>query len=100
MNHLFSNRKKATIAIALIAIITVSSGIYLQNNPTTQAALINPHPGLVGWWSFDEGSGTVAGDSSGNGNTGTIYGATWVTGIYGKALSFDGMQAIMYDVPT
>jgi hypothetical protein len=90
MNHPFSNRKKATIAIALITIIAVSSGIYLQNNSTTQAALINPHPGLAGWWSFDEGIGTVASDSSGNGNTGTIYGATWVSGTYGQALSFGG----------
>ena len=47
---------------------------------------------LVGLWHFDEGSGvaTVA-DSSGNGNTGTVVGAT--TGVAGKfdnALSFDG----------
>jgi hypothetical protein len=28
--------------------------------------------GLVGWWKFDEGSGTVAADSSGNGNDGTL----------------------------
>jgi hypothetical protein len=39
---------------------------------------------------FDEGSGTVAGDSSGYGNNGTIYGATWVAGEYGQALSFNG----------
>ena len=29
-------------------------------------------PGLVGWWKFDEGSGTVAADSSGNGMDGTL----------------------------
>ena len=33
---------------------------------------------------FDEGSGTVARDASGNGNDGTIYGATWVNGKYGR----------------
>jgi hypothetical protein len=92
MNHLSSNRKKATITIALIAIIAASTGIYLQNNPTTQAALINPHSGLVGWWSFDEGTGTIAGDSTGNGNSGFISGATWATGKYGQALSFDGIN--------
>jgi hypothetical protein len=53
-----------------------------------EAAVLNPHPGLVGWWRFDEGNGTVAGDSSGNGNNGTIYGATWVAGKYGYALNF------------
>lgn len=48
--------------------------------------------GLVAEWHFDEGSGTVLKDSSGNGNDGTIYGATWVEGKYEKALSFDGVD--------
>jgi hypothetical protein len=39
---------------------------------------------------FDEGSGTIAKDESGHGNDGTIYGATWTTGVSGKALQFDG----------
>ena len=47
--------------------------------------------GLVGWWKFDEGSGTVAYDSSGNGNDGNLNnGPTWTTGKIGGALSFDG----------
>jgi hypothetical protein len=46
---------------------------------------------LVGWWRFDEGSGTIANDSSGNGNTGTLNGdPQWVAGYYGNALEFDG----------
>jgi hypothetical protein len=48
--------------------------------------------GLVGYWSFDEGEGTIAHDYSGNSNDGTIYGATWVDGKVGKALSFDGVD--------
>jgi hypothetical protein len=33
---------------------------------------------LLGWWKFDEGSGSVANDSSGNHRNGTIYGSpTW-----------------------
>ena len=31
-------------------------------------------PGLAGWWAFDEGGGTTAKDSSGNGHDGTIVG--------------------------
>ncbi len=46
--------------------------------------------GLVACWHFDEGSGNITHDSSGNGNDGTIYGATWIDGISGKALYFDG----------
>jgi hypothetical protein len=91
MNRIGWTKKKATIALTLCVIIAVSSIMFLQNSQTTQAALIIPHPpGLVGWWSFNEGSGTVAGDSSGNGNSGTISGATWVAGKYGDALSFNG----------
>jgi len=29
--------------------------------------------GLIGWWDFDEGDGNTAADSSGYGNTGTLY---------------------------
>ena len=42
---------------------------------------------LIGEWLFDEGSGTVAKDTTGNHN-GNIVGATWTTGISGSALSF------------
>jgi hypothetical protein len=46
---------------------------------------------LVGWWRLDEGSGTTAYDSSGNGNDGTILGnPQWVPGKVGGALDFDG----------
>jgi len=50
--------------------------------------------GLIGYWTFDEGSGTIANDSSGNGNTGTMNGAQWVEGIKGKALKFDGSSYV------
>ena len=57
------------------------------------SALLN---GLVGWWKFDEGSGTVAYDSSGNGNDGNLTnGPTWITGKIGGALSFDGVDDVI-----
>ena len=47
--------------------------------------------GLVGYWSLNEGSGTAAMDSSGNGNTGILFnGPTWSSGKSGLALAFDG----------
>ena len=46
---------------------------------------------LVGYWSFDEGAGTVANDGSGNNNHGDVVGgAQWVAGKIGSALAFDG----------
>jgi prepilin-type N-terminal cleavage/methylation domain-containing protein len=47
----------------------------------------------VGIWTFDEGSGATAIDSSGYGNDGTIYGASYTTDTpsgYGYALEFNG----------
>jgi hypothetical protein len=46
-------------------------------------------PGLVAHWSFDEGSGTTAGDDSGNGLHAKIVGAEWTQGRFGKALYFN-----------
>ena len=52
----------------------------------------NSREGLVACWTFDEGDGQVAGDSSSKGNHGAIQGATWVEGKSGKALRFDGVD--------
>jgi prepilin-type N-terminal cleavage/methylation domain-containing protein len=69
------------------------------NTHTEEAGGLSPvdlGPGsgnLVGWWRFDEGSGTSATDSSGNGNNGNLVGgATYVTGQFGNALQFDGVD--------
>ena len=52
---------------------------------------------------FDEGSGDVAFDISGNGNDGTINGAQSVPGVGGSALEFDGaddyVETPITDVP-
>lgn len=49
--------------------------------------------GLVLQYTFDEGSGTVATDSSGNGNNGTLAGdPAWITGASNGALDFDGSR--------
>ncbi len=47
--------------------------------------------GIVAYWSFDDGSGGTASDSSGNGYHGTLNGSpAWVVGRIGGALQFDG----------
>ena len=49
--------------------------------------------GLIAWWRFDEGSGSVANDSAGNGNNGNLVGSPmWVDGQTGKALEFNGVK--------
>lgn len=50
--------------------------LYAGIEPTTT--------GLAGWWQFNEGSGSSATDSSGNGNTGTITSATYSSNVVTK----------------
>ena len=50
-------------------------------------------------WLFDEGQGTKAIDSSGNGCDGEIHGATYVAGKYGTALRFDGASFVHIGFP-
>lgn len=45
--------------------------------------------GIIANWKFDEGSGDILIDSEGS-YDGEIHGATWVDGIIGSALYFDG----------
>jgi hypothetical protein len=64
-----------------------------QNFTVNQDFDVNPittGSNLLGYWKFDEGIGSIANDSSENGNSGTISNATWATGFIGSALSFNG----------
>ena len=65
------------------------SGYSPEATITTQAA--SQPVGLVAAYAFDEGTGNIVSDASGNGHTGSITGATWVvSGRFGQALSFNG----------
>ncbi len=57
--------------------------------------------GLVGYWPFDETSGNVAHDYSGNSSHGTLQGyigdsTQWVSGKAGNALDFGGLVSQQY----
>lgn len=57
--------------------------------------VFNDNTGLVGYWNFDEGAGTVANDSSGNGNNGVLkslvfpYNYSNMTGFRGPITELD-----------
>ena len=68
-----------------IVLVVLASGMLATGVQAQSSA-----EGLVAEWRFDEGSGSVVKDSSGNGNDGVIHGATWTDGKVGKALRFDG----------
>ena len=56
-------------------------------------ARINPN-NIMGMWLLDEGQGDTAKDSSGHGNNGSIIGAKWTDGKFGKGLQFDGKSHV------
>ena len=82
--------------LALTTDITVPSGEGGGPTPTptpvtpTSTPIPSQQDPIV-WYKFDEGSGAIAADSSGNGKNGTLVnGPTWVGGAIGNALNLDG----------
>ena len=74
----------------LIASLVLGSLASLTAAPVIASA--PPHKytaGMVAYWRFEEGNGSVATDSV-NGHDGTIYEAARTTGQVGGALHFDG----------
>jgi Concanavalin A-like lectin/glucanases superfamily len=77
--------------------LSVTFVLFVSLVSTTPARGASPN--LVAAYSFDEGAGTTVADASGNGNTGTLAGATWTgSGKFNGALSFNGTSSRV-DVP-
>ena len=70
--------------------VVSASDVDGATNATMEILVRDPIASLAHWM-FDEGAGTVAGDSSGNYDA-TITGATWSSGFDGNALSYDGVD--------
>ena len=73
-------RRLCTLATSVLVLGSVLVGVAPAGDPT-----------LVGWWKCDDGTGTVARDSSDYGNDGAFNGdPQWVEGYFGGAIEFDG----------
>lgn len=93
--------QKTLRAWCLLALLLCASAALLALAHSAEAAttLLKPNLGLVGYWSFDEGTSTKATDFSGFGNTGTLNGSpSWVNGKLGKALDFELSNSDFVDV--
>ena len=57
---------------------------------------------LIGYWRFDESSGTIAADSAGGDNDGILFGdqLEWTAGRFGGALSHGGLWDAGVEFPT
>ncbi len=65
-----------------------TTGAITQGSNLSLSPLFSSN-GLVGYWKFDEGSGTSTTDSSSNNNIGSlINGPAWTTGKVGSAIQF------------
>jgi hypothetical protein len=71
---------------------TVSDGRGGSAVGTVNVSVGAPSTGLVLALGFNEASGNVASDASGQGNTGTVREATVVPGRFGNGRSFDGVN--------
>jgi flagellin-like protein len=86
------------IAAGAVGTITIYSFIpdgatvkVTSPNGFSASKVANPCEKAVGCWKFDEDSGTMAYDSSANGNTGTLVnGPTWTSGLFDSSLLLDG----------
>jgi hypothetical protein len=77
-----------------IIVILVSIYSVFTTNLMAQVPNYVPTNGLVGWWPFNGN----ANDESGNGNNGTVNGATLTTdrnGVANSAYSFDGINDLI-----
>ncbi|MDD4924653.1 MAG: LamG domain-containing protein [Dehalococcoidales bacterium] len=88
-------RRKLLFIIVLPVVLLISTGVALGLNGFFGGGgsiLADTFArGLVGYWSFDEGSGSIAYDASGNGNDGILTNEpTWAAGKIAGALELDG----------
>jgi chitodextrinase len=88
VTHTFSDGMSYVVRLT----VTDNSGATNSASRSVSVTSVLPPLGsLRGYWAFNEGAGTTASDSSGNGNTGTIYNAAWTTSADSSgALAFDG----------
>ena len=59
------------------------AAIYGGVTPTSNSGSYTSSSSLVGYWNFNEGSGSIVSDGSATGNSGAISGATWTTASVG-----------------
>ncbi|HET7904284.1 MAG TPA: LamG-like jellyroll fold domain-containing protein [Candidatus Eisenbacteria bacterium] len=79
-----------------------SDGVYVLRLTASDGSLaawdetvvsVGASSGITAHWRFDDGSGTIAHDSSQGGNSGSLLnGPAWTAGRIGGALAFDGVD--------
>ena len=85
----------ARLTVLCLSLVVISSMLIGQS----VVAEVDPAD-AVGVWLFDEGTGEIAKDSSGNDHDGEIQGdLNWVAGKFGGALEFPGQEDSFVNIP-
>jgi glycosidase len=89
---------------------TLAATVATSNSVNICEQVVTIDPSLLAYWTFDEGTGSIANDSSGNGNTGTVVfdisdggeGYWTLNGMVNGALYFDGefTQVVVSNSPS
>ncbi len=91
-----------TATLALVGALCIVASVGLDVSHVGVAHATPSSANLVAHWSFDQASGSVLTDDSGNGYNGTLVNApTWAAGKLGQALSFsNGNYVSVGNIPT
>ncbi|MBZ5660224.1 MAG: choice-of-anchor D domain-containing protein [Acidobacteriia bacterium] len=77
------------VALGSTTIQATSGAVVGSSNLTISTAL----SGTTGHWGFDDGTGTTAADSSGNGYNATLFnGVSWISGLFNGAISANNVN--------
>lgn len=86
----------SSVGSATLMSRAVDDSANIQATPASVTVAVQPGPGLVAAYGFEEASGGVARDQTQNANDGTLSGASWAAaGRFGGALSFDGIDDVV-----
>jgi|GEM_PF-3832615 len=85
--------------VAITAYFRGDDNLYIAENSATASGTITvpentevDENDLIAYWSFNEGTGSIAYDNTAYGDNGTISGATWNDGGLNGSLTFDGVN--------
>ncbi len=88
-----SSLSEADEAVYSVAVFS-PAGTTVSKNATVYVSNYNIKDALAGYWKFNESSGKVAANAVSGGKPANIFeAATWVAGVDGNALAFDGASA-------
>lgn len=93
MNHSDFHRRAVRLVLLSLTLLFSAFGTLLLAQPEQL------NQGLVGYWRFDEGTGTIVRDETSFRNDGQLKGPNWVIGLIEFGLNYYGREGFQVVVP-